>query len=63
MYSKMTGATPLTITAGTAAETASSAPKGASNVAAWSNRGASFTVTSVTSARVPSEPTMSWVRS
>ena len=48
---------------GTAAITWSKSPKGASTVALWASRGTSLTITSVTSARVPSEPMISWVRS
>ncbi len=63
MYSRISGPTPLATTSGTAAVTSSSVANGASTVAAWARRGWSRRIASVTSASVPSEPMMSWVRS
>ena len=63
MYSRISGPTPLATIAGTAAVTSSSVGNGASTVAWCSGRGYSLSVASVTSASVPSEPMMSWVRS
>jgi len=63
MYSSTSGPMPESTMRGTAAVTSSRVENGASTVAWCSGRGYSFTTTSVTSARVPSLPTMSWVRS
>ncbi|CKT16246.1 Uncharacterised protein [Mycobacterium tuberculosis] len=63
MYSRMSGARPLARILGTAAMTWSKSANGASTLALWSSRGCSLTITSVTKARVPSEPMISWVRS
>jgi hypothetical protein len=63
MYSRIDGASPLVITFGTADATSSSVGNGASTVALKAGRGTSFNVASVTSARVPSDPMTSWVRS
>ena len=63
MYSRISGAAPLATTGGTAAVTSASEPNGASSVAWQGRRGYSRSVASVTRARVPSEPTISWVRS
>ena len=49
--------------AGTAAEISPSEAKGASAIVWWLGRGDSFSVASVTTASVPSEPMISWVRS
>lgn len=61
--SLMRAANSAASTAGTAVITWSKSANGATTVALWSRRGYSLTITSVASARVPSEPTMSWVRS
>ena len=63
MYSRMSGPTPLRTSAGTAPVTWSSVAKGARTVVWWAGRGYTLSSASVTSASVPSEPMMSWVRS
>ena len=63
MYSRIVGARPLPTIGGITAVISRSEPNGASTVALCRRSGWSFTVTSVTSARVPSEPITSWVRS
>ena len=54
---------PESMMRGTAAVTCSRVVNGASTVAWCAGRGYSRSVASVTSARVPSEPMTSWVRS
>ena len=63
MYSTRSGPTPLATTGGTAAATRSTVAKGANRVVWCPGRGCSRRMTRVTRARVPSEPTISWVRS
>ena len=62
-YSRMDGASPAASRLGTAAVTALRSEKATRRVEALGRAGASRSVTSVTSARVPSEPMTSWVRS
>ena len=63
MYSTRSGPIPLATTGGTAAATSSTVANGASSVVWWPGRGCRRRIARVTRARVPSEPTMSWVRS
>ena len=63
MYSRIIGSTPDATTLGTASVTSSIEANGASTVAACGSRGLSFRVASVTTASVPSDPRISWVRS
>ena len=63
MYSRMVGPSPLEMIFGTAAMTWSKSSNGARTVALCASRGTSLTITSVTSASVPSDPMISWVRS
>ena len=63
MYSRMLGLIPLATRRGTACATSSSVEKGASTVATSDILGSTFTVTSVVTARVPSDPMSNWVRS
>jgi hypothetical protein len=63
MYSRISSPTPLATTCGTAAVTSAGEANGASSVAWQGSRGYSRSVASVTRAKVPSEPTISWVRS
>ena len=62
-YSRMDGSMPLLTMWGTACATSASVPNGASTVDDAVNLGWTFTVTSVVTASVPSEPIRSWVRS
>ena len=63
MYSTRSGPTPLATMGGTARAISSTVANGASSVVWCSGRGWSLKVASVTRASVPSDPTISWVRS
>jgi hypothetical protein len=63
IYSRIIGWTPEATMRGTTAATSAIDAKGARSEAVSLSRGWSRNVASVTSAKVPSDPTTNWVRS